>query len=173
MPRFASHNICVVGRTFAIESIKVAMTVYSFYLFDRRGTCLHYNEWDRPRPLPGGDHDGDRKNMFGLVFALRNMTGKLASGEVQTARRGIPKYFVTDVYALHYHETLTGLRFILTTGSDFDRNVDITEHLAHIYANIFVPTIVLNPLYVPGTVVNNIAFSKQLDQYVRSLQCFK
>lgn len=148
------------------------MTVYSFYLFDRHGTCLHYEEWKRPRGAMDGDGDGDRKNMFGLIFALRNMTFKLSSGDDRNTRRGVPKYFVTDVYALHYFETMTGLRFILTTGSDFDRSSDISTNLAHIYAHIFVPTVVLNPLYTSGTPIENTTFSKQLDHYVRDLPCF-
>lgn len=148
------------------------MTVYSFYLFDRHGTCLHYEEWKRPRGAMDGDGDGDRKNMFGLIFALRNMTVKLSSGDDRNTRRGVPKYFVTDVYALHYFETMTGLRFILTTGSDFDRSSDISANLAHIYAHIFVPNVVLNPLYTPGTPIENATFLKQLDHYVRGLPCF-
>lgn len=148
------------------------MTVYSFYLFDRHGTCLHYEEWKRPRGAMDGDGDGDRKNMFGLIFALRNMTAKLSSGDDPNKRRGVPKFFITDVYALHYFETMTGLRFILTTSCDFDRNSDISASLAHIYARIFVPTVILNPLYTPGSPIETVAFSKQLDQYVRDLSCF-
>lgn len=142
-----------------------AMGVYSFYLFDRAGTCLYYRAWNREhRALSPVD---DEKTMFGMLFALRTFTIKLApSGGV-----GVPRYYATDCYALHYFETPTGLRFVLTTTKDFG-SVDIARHLREIYSEIYVEFVVKNPLYRRGTVISSELFSTKLDSYVQSLPCF-
>lgn len=141
------------------------MTVYSFYLFDRTGSCLCYYEWQRPKKV--ADSSDDQKNMFGMLFALRSFSMKLSPDE----KAGVPKHFVTDVYALHYFETPTGLRFVLTTSNDF-RSVNITKHLAEIYSEVYVEYVVKNPLYLRGTAIKSQMFSEKLDAYVKSLPCF-
>lgn len=197
------------------------MVVYSFYLFNRNGTCLLYHEWKRPHQVHTADDD--QKTMFGMLFALRNFSIKLSStknihgggqsvasaeSSVLAAKSekddntnsrtnnssksngnstaamnpsatstfdgvipGMPKFFITDTYALHYYETLTGLRFVLTTSNDFG-DLDVSAHLSHIYANIFVQYVVNNPLYTPLTPITIPAFTTKLDNYVRQLPCF-
>lgn len=147
---------------------KKVMTVFSFYLFDRSGTCLTYKQWKRPRQID--DADDDQKNMFGMLFALRNFASKL-SPKQEDGVSGIPKFFITDVYALHYFETPTGYRFVLTTGADFG-DVDVSHHLSEIYATIFVQLVLKNPLYVVGQPIEISTFATRLDEYVRELPCF-
>lgn len=141
------------------------MAVFSFYLFDRTGTCLCYHEWQRTRQPQ--DMSDDHKNMFGMLFALRNFSIKLSPD----AERGIPSFFVTDVYALHYFETATGLRFVLTTSNDF-KGVDVTHALSEIYNSVFVEYVVKNPLYTRGNVIKSDLFITKLDDYIRALPCF-
>lgn len=142
------------------------MVVYSFYLFDRSGSCLLYREWHRK--LKSCEASDDQKNMFGMLFALRNLTAKLSPQQQQST---LPKYFITDVYALHYFETPTGLRFVLTTSPDFG-NVDISHFLSNVYENAFVHFVLHNPLYVRGAPADMPKFLNKLDQYVRQLPCF-
>lgn len=141
------------------------MTVHALYLFDRNGTCLCYREWSRA--LKVHSEEDDQKTMFGMLFALRNFTIKLSS----TATNGTPRYFATDSYALHYFETPTGLRFVLTTSKDFG-SVDIARHLREIYSEIYVEFVVKNPLYVRGSPIKSELFQSKLDAYVESLPCF-
>lgn len=141
------------------------MAVFSFYLFDRTGTCLCYYEWKRTRPPQ--DISDDQKNMFGMLFALRNFSMKLSPD----ADRGIPTFFVTDVYALHYFETPTGLRFVLTTSNDF-KGVDVSKALREIYDSVYVECVVKNPLYTRGSEIKSELFLTKLDDYVRALPCF-
>ena len=49
--------------------------VLTAYFFDRSGTCLHYAEWDRPKPVAAGAGSAadDAKMMFGLLFSLRTL----------------------------------------------------------------------------------------------------
>ncbi|PXF40900.1 Trafficking protein particle complex subunit 1 [Gracilariopsis chorda] len=141
------------------------MAVYCFYLFDRTGTCLCYYEWNRSRSLQ--DASDDQKNMFGMLFALRNFSVKLSPDPA----KGVPTFFVTDVYALHYFETPTGLRFVLITSHDCG-SVDVTRHLTDIYAEVYVEYAIKNPLYVKGSKIDYELFLSKLDSYVRSLPCF-
>lgn len=141
------------------------MVVFSFYLFDRHGTCLVYKEWKRS--AKADDANDDQKNMFGLLFALRNFSMKLSPEPAE----GMPRFFVTDQYALHYFETPTGLRFVLTTGHDFG-GIDVVRHLREIYSEVYVEYTVKNPLYVRGTPIKSALFTQKLDAFVQGLPCF-
>ena len=141
------------------------MTVYCFYLFDRTGTCLCYREWKRPRPVQ--DAGDDQKNMFGMLFALRNFSIKLSPDP----NNGVPNYFITDVYALHYFETPSGLRFVLTTSNDFG-SIDVVKNLREIYSDVYVEYAIKNPLYRRGTEIKSKLFLSKLDSYVKDLPCF-
>lgn len=86
-------------------------------------------------------------------------------------RGGSPKYYITETYALHHHETPTGLRFLLLTSPDFG-GADISRDLRDLYADAYVPYVVKNPLSVRGEVIRVPAFLGRLDSYVRNLSCF-
>lgn len=141
------------------------MTVYCFYLFDRSGTCLCYREWKRTVKVH--DASDDQKNMFGMLFALRNFSMKLSPAPAS----GVPNFFITDVYALHYFETPTGLRFVLTTSKDFG-DLDVVRHLGEIYSDIYVEYAMKNPLYRKGTPIKSDRFLSKLDTYVKAMPCF-
>ena len=53
------------------------MTIHSLYIFSKRGTCLYYGEWNRPRSTLAEMPDEDRKLMFGLVFSLKQLMNKM------------------------------------------------------------------------------------------------
>lgn len=50
------------------------MVCFTFYVFDRKGTCLHYKEWYRPKPVSqgAGTLEDDQKQLFGLFWTLGN-----------------------------------------------------------------------------------------------------
>lgn len=144
------------------------MAIYCFYLFDRRGVCLCYREWARAQSVH--TREDDQKTMFGMLFALRNFAAKLAPAGVSPADAA-PRLFKTDVYALHYFETPTGLRFVLTTSRDAGAP-DIVDRLRDIYADIFVEYVIRNPLYVTGTPIVSDLFTSKLDAFVQALSCF-
>jgi hypothetical protein len=69
--------------------------IYNFYVFNRKGACLYYEEWNRPQvlilyffgesPLEqlsqntlSDDPDEDKKLMFGLIFSLKELVRKMA-----------------------------------------------------------------------------------------------
>eukprot|EP00871_Galdieria_phlegrea_P004873 jgi/Galph1/5387/GphlegSOOS_G4051.1 len=139
------------------------MTVYAFYLFDRKGNCLCYREWYRPKLMK--DATQDQKNIFGLLFALKNFCGKLSLQQPG----GNLKNYSTDVYSLHYFETATGLRFILLTSRGTG---DLSGVLKDMYLNVFVETVTMNPLYVQGKSITSQLFLSKLDSFVKGLACF-
>lgn len=53
--------------------------LYTFYIFNRRGRCLFYHHWNRPRytlsDLPGED----QKLMFGALLALKDLAKSLST----------------------------------------------------------------------------------------------
>ena len=52
--------------------------LYTFYIFTRRGTCLFYHEWNRPRNTLAGNPEEDRKLMYGLLFSLKQLVNNLS-----------------------------------------------------------------------------------------------
>eukprot|EP01050_Picozoa_sp_SAG11_P015467 SAG11_NODE_2009_length_3927_cov_2.765674_3_plen_152_part_00 len=112
--------------------------LFCAYVFNRHGTCLYYEEWDR-RYHAQATHEDDQLLMFGLLFSLREMTRQLSPQPVDSFSS-----FKTDVQKVHYFQTGTGLRFVLCTAPSVG---DMTKHLLHIYKNIFVEYVAKNPLY--------------------------
>ena len=134
------------------------MTIYNFYIFDRRGSCLWYREWLRPFNSLSEGEDG--RLMFGMLFSLKEMIGKMGGGreDLQTMR--------TPAYATHVFETVTGLRFVMNTDAQAQ---SCRPELEHIYSSIFVDKIVMDPLYDPakGPPKITAAFERALEAYLR------
>jgi trafficking protein particle complex subunit 1 len=83
--------------------------IYCFYLFNRDGVCLYYEDWNRvrkPKSLPE-----EQKLIFGLLFSLKATV--LAMSPRQPTE-GLHSY-CTATYKLNYFETMTGLKFVLIT----------------------------------------------------------
>ena len=61
------------------------------YIFTRRGACLFYHEWSRPRNALAGNPEEDQKLMYGLLFSLKQLVKNLSPGEyvVRAAFPGI------------------------------------------------------------------------------------
>lgn len=78
----------------------------------------------------------------------------------------------TDSYTLHHLETGSGLRFVLNT----DNNAgDLRPTLRQLYSGIFVEYVAKHPQFNPvdGSPIRLPAFDSRLEEYLRSLACFK
>ena len=72
----------------------------------------------------------------------------------------------TSAYKLHYFETATGLRFVMTTDL---ASTDMREPLRHIYSHLYVETLVKNPLWKPGEPITCSLFIQNLERYIGTL----
>jgi len=122
-------------------------------------------------------HEDKAKLLFGVVYSLRNMTRKLSTPcakPLEPRLRGANRYcrednfisYRTSNYKLHYYETPTQLKFVMTTDAKTE-NKRIVLH--QIYVGLYVEFIVKNPLREVDGPVDVETFNLALDQFVRTL----
>ena len=52
--------------------------IFNFYIYNRKGKLLYYKEWNRPLNTLADDVAEERKLMFGMLFSMKDLVGKLA-----------------------------------------------------------------------------------------------
>lgn len=134
------------------------VVLYTLQIFNRQGQPLYYREWSRPVAVK--DLKEEHKLMFGFLFSLKQLVGKM------TPRKGGFYACSTSAYRLHYFETASGLRFVLTTDLSA---TDMREALRHVYSQIYVECLTKNPLYTPGEPISCPLFTQTLERYMTSL----
>ena len=72
----------------------------------------------------------------------------------------------TTDYALHQYRPVTGWRFVLMTNKGCP---DCSRVLAGVYASIFVPLIMRNPLVNPSEPISLPRFDANIDGMLRSV----
>ena len=132
-------------------------------MYNRRGKCLFYREWNRPLNTLADDPLEERKLMFGFLFSLKDLASKLSpsKGEMLHTVR-------TDAFSLHHFQSLSGLILILNTDADVP---DQFASLQYIYSQLYVDCIARNPLYQlkPDEAFQCPLFAKRLDEYLYGL----
>lgn len=175
--------------------------IFSFSVYSRSGACLFHEKWAAGgSAVAYADPEEERRLLFGLLFSLKEFVLKLApqapvaaasgsaatpqtpaaspyasqapdAGRADTATpmEGLQRY-QTDTYTCHHYETPSGLRFVLLTDTQAG---DLSAALRYIYAQIYVDTVVSNPLSdVRGAkTINSQLFRAQLKQYLDGLPC--
>ncbi|KAJ3219540.1 TRAPP subunit bet5 [Dinochytrium kinnereticum] len=187
------------------------MTIYGLYIFDRHCCCIYNltNKALHPKAAASGDLSASReplqdavndsmggaqtesmeeeaKLVYGVVYSLRNVVNKLLTGK--NSNEGFMS-FKTNVYKLHYFETASGMKFVMTTDPDSET---MREVLRQIFASIYVEFVVKNPLGgksvpkpeppkekksgkvipPPSPMINNELFKTNLVKYLKSLPNF-
>jgi hypothetical protein len=132
-------------------------TVHRAQIFDRQGQPLYYREFNRPLAASKDEH----KLMYGFLFSLKKLVASLSP------KKGGGFYACsTSAYKLHYFETASGLRFVMTTDLAM---ADMRDVLRYIYSNFYVECLVKNPLWRPGEPITCPNFTKSLERYVATL----
>jgi trafficking protein particle complex subunit 1 len=114
------------------------MTLYSFFVYNKFGDCIYHAEWNRSAPSLG---EGEKSLVAGLVYTLQHFSSQLSS----TVSGGL-KSMTTPYYRLHYLETMTKYRLVLTTDVAFDVNVG-QQLLRNIFEQVIVEWVVKDPGY--------------------------
>ena len=134
------------------------MVVFTLQIFDRQGQPLYYREWNRPAKADKEEH----KLMFGFLFSLKQLVGKMSP-----KKNGGFYACSTTNYKLHYFESASGLRFVMTTDPSA---ADMRETLRYIYSQIYVECLTKNPLWSPGEPISCPLFASNIERFVGSLQ---
>lgn len=87
---------------------------YNFYIYDRRGKCLFYKEWNRPLNTLADDPEEEKKLMFGMLFSLKDLATKMSPSAGVEGLHTVK----TNTYTLHHFQSITGLSFILNTDNN-------------------------------------------------------
>jgi trafficking protein particle complex subunit 1 len=135
--------------------------IFNFYIYNRRGKLLYYKEWNRPLNTLADDIEEERKLMFGMIFSMKDLCGRLSPATNSEGLHTIR----TDAFALHHFESASGIMFIMNTDPAVE---DLYLTLKHIYSQIYIECVSRNPLYqhTPDSPVNCPLFVKKLDEFV-------
>ncbi|KAK6738476.1 hypothetical protein RB195_020525 [Necator americanus] len=98
------------------------------------------------------------KLMFGMLLSLRSFAERLSSKDGQQ----LVRYFKTSSYRMNYMETPTGLKMVMNTDPSA---VGIPELIRAIY-QIYVDTVMKNPLIDTSTQITSDLFATRVDQLV-------
>lgn len=52
--------------------------LYNFYIYNKKGKCLFYKEWNRPLNTFIDDPEEEKKLMFGMLFSLKDLAKKIS-----------------------------------------------------------------------------------------------
>ena len=128
------------------------MTIYAFYLYNRSGHCLLYRRWhQQSKGKRGVEHE--TKLMWGLLFSMKELVATMTPRAIDETESTPLTAFVTHDSKVHYIETLTGLRLILTTDTAQPTyapanapNRTVYDALQAVY-RLWVDACVKNPFY--------------------------
>jgi len=132
--------------------------IFNFYLFNKSGTCIYYEEWSRKKGSKNLVEE--QKLMYGMLWSLKSFCSKISPSPCDSFN-----HYRTNTYKLHFFETLTGLKFVLLTDPQVG---DIKDCLKNIYS-IYVQYVIKNPLYKLNEVIDCELFVVNLTKYVQSL----
>ncbi|ENN75334.1 trafficking protein particle complex subunit 1 [Dendroctonus ponderosae] len=140
------------------------MTVHNIYIFDRMGTLLYYQDWNRLKNS-GMTKEEEAKLMYGMLFSLKSFVNKISPTD---PKEGF-LYYKTSKYTLHFLETPSGLKFVLNTDN---HSQGVRDFLQQIYKEIFVEYVVKNPLCNLNEPIQSELFKTKLDAYVKQSSVF-
>lgn len=142
--------------------------IYALYIFTRGGECVYVRKWNKDRQRRHRQLDHEKKNLFGLLFSLKQFANALTPAALGETENETFHSFQTDEYKLHYLETLSGLRFVMLTDRAVGRATDALRAVYRLYADTWARS----PLFEPGKEVSSAAFASGTDAVVRQLHYF-
>ena len=152
-------------------SESVCEMIYSLSVFNRKGVCVFYWEWNKP-PSEAQKVAEDQHLLYGMLYSMKLFVAQMAPPEA--AATGEPtrlQCFCTDSYALHYFESATGTKFVAITDPTVD---DLSKHLETLYREVYVEYVVKNPyLLIDDTApITCSKFVAHAQMFIEGLPCF-
>lgn len=162
-----AHRSCFFSHSKRSRCFSAKTMIYNLYIFSRQGKCLYCAEWNikRSKQLKP---DQEKKLMFGLLFSLKSFVNMITPVQLDEIQRENFSCLTSRGYKLHYMESLSGLRFALTTDPGIN---DCQAVLRHIY-ELYVEYVLKNGFCTMGEVIDNKLFITQTQQYITSLPYF-
>eukprot|EP00667_Euglena_gracilis_P025804 EG_transcript_30529 len=141
--------------------------IFTLYIFNRSGACMHFQDWHRPkRPVEGSkDLAEELKLMGGLLYSLKQFVRSVSPQSDGDSMAS----FRTNKFRLHHFESPAGIRFAITTDLAC---ADMRAELRYIYSALFVEHVVKDPMHTPGGPITAPAFKDAVDKYVQKLPYF-
>lgn len=138
------------------------MPAYTFFLFNRHGQCVYYRDWQK-KERSAKKIEESQKLMFGLLFSTKafvKQMNPIALGEMEKPQFSA---ITTQDYKIHHWESVSGLRFALTT----DPNVGSVSFEK--FYELYVDEAMKNPLYTLNTPITHQGFTTKIDALLVSM----
>jgi hypothetical protein len=137
--------------------------LFNFYIYNSRGKCLFYKEWRRPFYSLADDPEEERKLVFGMLFSLKDLTGKMSPQNSMDGLHAIR----TNAYTLHHFQSVSGLMFVLNSEPSI---ANMHTNLKEIYATLFIEYVSRNALYQfsPNQPIECPLFERKLEEYLKA-----
>lgn len=144
------------------------MVIHNLYIFNRKGHCLYYREWQKPSSPHRANDEEKQRLVFGSLYSLNELIMKMASTKPKDGMLTIK----TNVFTMHQFHTASGLRFVLNTDNHAG---DLRQNMYHIYAMIWVECVAKSALWSPASTkpIDSPLFDRQLHTYLEGLSCFR
>jgi hypothetical protein len=130
-----------------------SLLIYSTHV----DSCIYHKEWNS---VPESATKEDRERLlFGVQFSLRRTAGYMSP----PGKPGMLSTLTTSGYKIHFYETSTGYVFLLLTQATCP---NFREKLRSFFTQVFLPYVVLNPLYELDTPIRLASFDRAVEEWV-------
>ena len=107
--------------------------------------------------------------MYGMLFSFKKFVSKINPKSVDGPAQF--QSYATSSYKLHCFESLTGLKFILTT--DLAESSDqVRRDLRELYRAVYVECVARDPVYTPGDKIDSPLFIESTKKHIEGLSYF-
>jgi len=145
---------------------------YSLSIFNRKGACVYYWEWNKPHQSAAADVAEDQHLLNGMLYSMKLFVTQMAppsavASGIQTELR----CFRTDSYALHFFGSATGVKIVAITDPVAP---DLSGELAVLYRDVYVEYVVKNPFLLTdeSKPITCDLFNNNVQNFVKKLPCF-
>lgn len=141
---------------------------YSLGVFNKKGTCVYFSEWNRP-PSDATKISEDQHLMYGMLWSMKLFCTKMSPNPEERTELHC---FRTSNYKLHFYESGTGVKLVAITDP---LTADLHETLATIYRDVYVEFVIKNPflsLEDPEP-INCDLFSDSLNRFITAHSSFR